>query len=107
MQNNRAMAMKRSMPIKRKTPLRRVSKKRAVQLAKYRKLREAMLAGAWCEFPMKYFPPCLNRAQDLHHVKGRIGDLLLDKNNIMTLCRSHHDWIHSHGREARKMGILK
>ena len=104
MQNNGAMGMKRKKGLRR-SRINPVSKKRAVQLAKYRKLREAMLAD-WrgCEF---YPVTCTKQATDLHHVRGRRGDLLLDKNNIVLLCREHHRTVHDNANWARWVGLLK
>jgi hypothetical protein len=39
---------------------------------------------------------CGNRASDIHHVKGRIGLLKLDINNLMALCRECHTKVHCH-----------
>lgn len=44
---------------------------------------------------------------DPHHIKprGRGGTDELD--NLATLCRLHHDWVHAHPRAARNLDLLR
>lgn len=92
-------------PLKRKTPLRRVSKKRQSENRQYLKQRKAFLeAHPYCE-------ACLEegearQATDIHHRNKRNGARLLDEEYWMSVCRKHHDWIHAHPAEARKLGWL-
>lgn len=50
--------------------------------------------------------PCGGRL-DPHHVwpTGQ-GGPRTDPANVVTACRSHHDWIHAHTRQARERGLL-
>jgi hypothetical protein len=45
---------------------------------------------------------------DGHEVlpKGRGGDWL-DRDNVVTLCRLHHDWVHGNPAKAERLGLLK
>ena len=45
-------------------------------------------------------------SRDVHHRAGRYGGLLNDTLWWMALCRTCHDWVHDHSREARKLGYL-
>lgn len=103
-----------------RSPLRRASKKRAKQLRVYSALRKTLLVDAFCEFPdgvvtigmvdskqIVTSVGCTHRATQIHHIKGRYGTLLVDKNNLMLLCPEHHAWIHDNAKEARKRGLLK
>lgn len=89
-----------------KSRLKSVSRKRAKQLAKYRKLKAEVLGvGSVCEFPG--IPYCTKQAVDVHHANGRNGERLLDTKHWWILCREHHTWLHSHPREAKQLGLLK
>jgi len=82
-------------------PIKKVSEKRANQNAEYLKLRRGYLAL----YPMCEVEDCQNRSQDLHHQKGREGDLLLDTNYYMAVCRDHHIYYTEHSKEAIEKGI--
>ena len=86
-----------------RTPIRRVSKKMEKRLREYRKLKKTVLQhNIFCEFP-----DCHKRAFQVHHVNGRSGDNLCNTATWMLLCLEHHDWIHSHPKQAREKGYLK
>ncbi len=107
----------------------KVSKRRASRLGEYRKKREAFLsANPYCQIWMRrmgltekdavlwggqyfhrptmtiYWAP---RSQEIHHVRGRIGAMLLDERYWLAASRSEHDWCHSHPSQARALGLLK
>ncbi len=92
-----------------RTALRKVSKKRAAQLAMYRGLKDFILRQRpFCEcLSPTAAPSCMNRASTLHHIRGRIGPNLCDERYLMPICVTCHDWIHSHAREARRLGLLQ
>lgn len=48
---------------------------------------------------------CTQKASEVHHKAGRIGDLLLDETKWMAVCRSCHTWIEEHPNEATEMGF--
>jgi hypothetical protein len=87
-----------------RTPLRRVSKKRAKQLRAYSIMRPIFLRSApFCEFDSM----CLKPSVDIHHIRGRAGELLTDERYLLAICRDHHTWIHENAKKAREMGFLK
>ena len=45
----------------------------------------------------EYIPceACQKQANDIHHIKGRIGKGANDIENLMALCRKHHDMSHN------------
>jgi hypothetical protein len=87
-----------------RTRLRKVSKARARELKAYATMRQMFLRkNPFCEFDAM----CLRHSVDIHHIRGRRGNLLTDERYLMAICREHHDWIHSNSRKAREMGLLK
>jgi hypothetical protein len=49
---------------------------------------------------------CRKPATELHHGRGRLGELLMDQNYWLPLCRVCHNWAHTHIDEARKVGLI-
>lgn len=45
-------------------------------------------------------------ATDVHHVRGKVGKLLIDKRFWLLVSRRGHCWIDSHPDEARALGWL-
>lgn len=43
---------------------------------------------------------------ECHHIRGRIGALLLDERFWAPLCPACHRWVGEHPREARAAGLL-
>lgn len=82
--------------------IRPLSSKMRVKLAEYRKVRDEYL---------KENPNCArcgtNQNISLHHLKGRIGDNLTDKNNFMTLCIPCHQWATEFTKDAIEQGFAK
>jgi hypothetical protein len=115
---------KRRTPLQRKTELKRAPMKRTVRYelkrtpiapksAKqrkrdyaWRKCREAWLVlnphCAVC-FHLKLK---LVKATEVHHKRGRNGDLLCDTRYLASTCRGHREWPHEHPSEARAAGLL-
>lgn len=119
--------MKRTKPLKRKTLLRKVSKKRQPDMVRYRNAikvwREELKEKDGyprCEYvrqvndPVHFFVPPMddnNRCCYLadyppHHMKGRRGSLLYDKQFFMAVCSNHHRLIHDNAKWARKRGYI-
>jgi hypothetical protein len=48
---------------------------------------------------------CTDYSTDIHHMCGRIGDLLLDTTYWKALCRNCHEWAESHPEEAKEKGL--
>lgn len=46
------------------------------------------------------------RSIDVHHKAKRTGRNYLDDSTWMAVSRAGHEWIHSHGKEARAKGYL-
>jgi len=81
--------------------MRAVSKKRAAQLRRYARQR-ALFLEAWprCQYP----EGCDQRATEVHHMRGRVGDLLCDEAWWMAICRTHHAYVTEHPAEAYEIG---
>lgn len=79
-----------------------VSEKQAKKLAEYRKVRDQFLND-------NPFCKVCGTPNDitLHHGKGRIGDLLTDVTNFVTLCAKHHEQAEREPFWAKEIGISK
>lgn len=109
--------MLRKTPLKRSGKLRPMSKKRQRESRTYSLLRAAFLeAKPKCEAcaPITGYA-CVagngsnlmaNRSRDVHHVKGRLGGNLNNPDTWLAVCRTCHNWIHNHPRDARALGLL-
>lgn len=85
-----------------KAKIKNVSDKQIERLAKYRKVRdEFMKLHPMCQARLA---GCTIKATDLHHAKGKIGDLLTDKRYFKALCRKCHSYIETHPDWAKEMG---
>lgn len=85
-------------------PISPVSTKQKQRLAKYALVRAEYLAEhPTCEAKIGY--TCRGRAVDIHHKKGRIGDLLTDKSNFLAVCRECHSEIELRPEWAKEMGF--
>lgn len=98
-------------PILKRKKMSTVSKKQSKVNREYTKVKAEYLAEfSWCEACLKIRPLQsafrVNRATDLHHVRGRGPKLTTDKRFFMALCRNCHDWIHQNGAKARELGLL-
>jgi hypothetical protein len=50
---------------------------------------------------------CTQISTDVHHMKGRTGDLYLNEEFWLSVCRSCHQYIETHPNEAKEMGFSK
>ncbi len=89
-------------PKKVRKPLPRVTPKRAKQNREYSVRRKAfLLAHPYC------MAQCFgSRSCDVHHKAGRLGGNFLNESTWIAVCRSCHDYIHTHPKEARALGLL-
>ena len=75
-----------------RTPIRRRSAKRAKVMVEQRLPLRCQLAverGVMCEWP-----GCPRTWDDMHEAKSRArGGSITDPDNIVCLCRHHHDWV--------------
>ncbi len=98
--------------ITRRKPIRRVSSKRAKQLKEYAKLRNEFLKAnpicrVWLdENPEAELRPSSAIACDIHHMKSRVGKMLLDTRYWMAVSRTAHQRIHAFPKWAREKGYL-
>lgn len=125
-------AKKQPKPLKRtplkakQTKIKAVSRKRAKQLRDYSTLRKRFLAenpvcGWWLKMRGQDFQHLEQRGGcywsagleeyallscDIHHRNSRIGEKLNDTSDWIAVSRDGHNWIHSHPRDARVLGLL-
>jgi hypothetical protein len=92
----------RQIEPKARTPLRpRSSKQQKLDVA-YNALRIGHLsAHPMCE---AHLENCTLRSTDIHHKAGR-GEYLLDSTTFLAVCRTCHDWITLHSKEAIELGF--
>lgn len=81
-------------------PLNKKSDKRTQQEEKYKIIRQVYLLN----HPL--CARCGDPSTEVHHTNGRNDDRLNDKEFFMSSCRSCHEWIHDHPKQARKEGWL-
>lgn len=113
--------MKRS-PLRRKQPWnpkrlpmrQRSDKQEALYKIRRPMIREAMERGQLCQacipiadVDIAAANRCGIRAVDCHErvPRGR-GGSIIDPSNFVWVCRSAHNWIHDHPREAEIVGLL-
>lgn len=88
-----------------KKPLSPRSSKQQKLEALYSILRNKYLQHhPYCE---AHLPGCQINASDIHHKKGRTGDLMLDDTEFLAVCRMCHGWIETHPEEAKVLDLSK
>lgn len=87
----------------RATRLRSFSKKRAAEQRERVEMLKRAHGPVRCHWP----GGCVREAVDGHEIltRGR-GGSTTDPDNVLPLCRVHHDWIGAHPAEALAMGLL-
>lgn len=90
-------------PAKARKPVRRRSKATEARMECYRKAKEAFMARPKNQRCAVY--PHLN-AEDIHHIRGRAGNLLRDERFWLAVSRRGHEWIHANMNAARERGWL-
>lgn len=86
----------KKVPIK---EIRKVSKKKAKEVVEYSAKKKKFLeANPRCVV----FPRL--KAEDIHHVRGKLGSRFLDERYWLAVSRQGHQWIHDNEDEASKMG---
>lgn len=84
-----------------------MSKKRRAALPQREQVRNAVTARG-CQGPLMGAPlPCAGPL-DPHEPRGGSERNLtwLDVEQVICLCRRHHDWVHAHPRAAYALGLL-
>lgn len=80
------------------------SSKRIVQDNLYSKQRKLFLTThSMCKAALPGV--CNGPACDIHHMKGRIGNLLLDETYWLPVCRACHYWIEMRPEAAKELGL--
>ena len=89
----------------RRTPIRRRSKKESERIRRYDRARTIVMEAAegMCEAATKR---CVGPAGQVHHRKGRDGDLVVDLDNLLAVCYTCHDYIHGHPHESYERGWM-
>lgn len=93
--------------------MRRSSKSREKKMAQYYRVRSEFLANpenqqcAVCRILKALNEvPAIQRATEVHHMRGRIGRLLTWEPGFCPTCRDHREWPHQNPRRARDYGLL-
>ena len=96
--------LKRTPLPKQTTPIAPRSDKRAKQERVYAVLRKSFLERhPICQ--MQIPGVCTGKSQELHHMAGRIGNLLLDEQYFKAGCHSCHVYVETHPEEAKALGL--
>lgn len=83
--------------------MRQISKKQSANLRIYKKVREKYLSdNPNCQAKLII---CSYDATEIHHKKGRIGNLLQDDNYFLAVCRSCHRWIEENPAKSKELGL--
>lgn len=83
--------------------MRKISKKQSANLREYKKVRESYLNNnPNCEAKLSC---CTYEATEIHHKKGRIGNLLQDDAYFLAVCRNCHQWIELNPAEAKERSL--
>lgn len=92
--------------VRQKKPIPTRSSKRSKQEADYSKLRKVFLdKHPMCQAHLPQV--CTKVSTDVHHMKGRVGDLLLDQTHWLAVCRGCHYWIEMRPEAAKLLGYSK
>lgn len=99
-----AHSSKVSKPTVPQKPIPPRSPKRILEDAEYSAKRKLFLVKhPMCEAHLAGI--CTQYATDVHHMAGRLGDLLLDIRYWKAVCRACHTWIELHPIEAKEAGL--
>ena len=100
--------MKRSGPIQRRTPLKKSSGLKAKRRGLDTDVRsQVFIRDGGCR-GRALIPElsCWGRL-DPHHILRRSQGGQDSPDNLVTLCRAHHDWVHGNPESSRNLGLLK
>lgn len=89
----------------RRTPIRRRSRAESARLARYQKARGIVYerSGGYCEANT---PHCNGRCEQVHHRKGRDGDLVDNVDLLLGTCEACHRYIHSNPARSYEAGWM-
>lgn len=95
-------------PPKVRRRIRQKSKRQGQRDRRYSKVaNEFKTRHPFCQVCEEFHPASKARTEDVHHRKGRRGDLLFDTRHFLATCRRHHDEIHSNPKWARTWGFTE
>lgn len=80
--------------------IRPISATQQTRLREYLKKRKAWIKGKLCACHGTH------AATDVHHMKGRVGPLLLDERFWLPVCRTAHNWIGANVAKAKARGWI-
>jgi hypothetical protein len=96
-------AMAPQQPAKKKPEIKPRSEKRSKEERLYAARRILFLKdNPMCQAAL---PGCNKFASQVHHKKGRIGDLLTDTQYWLAVCHTCHVWIELNGKKAKELGF--
>ena len=76
------------------------SERMAGRMAIYRRLKGEFMAVH------RHCAGCGGAATEVHHVRGRVGPLLLDTTYWLAMCAGCHRWVHENINEARERNLI-
>jgi len=102
---HRSTFWKKKEPTKElKSKIRPKSKKQDARDKKYLKIRATWIIDhPICE--IQIVPECSYHACDVHHTKGKLGDLYFDTKYFKAACRFCHEYVELHPKEAKELGF--
>lgn len=75
----------------------------SANLREYKKVRENYLSKQInCEAELS---GCNFEANQIHHKKGRMGNLLIDDKYFLAVCGNCHHWIENNPVQAKELGF--
>lgn len=83
--------------------MRKLSLKRQKQNREYLKIRKQyLLDQPYCQ---AIITGCEMNANQIHHQKGRIGELLNNTDHFLAVCENCHRWIENNPIKAKELGL--
>lgn len=79
-------------------------KKQKADVVYSEKRKEFLSNHSFC---MAKLNGCTGFSTEVHHMIGRDGDNYLDESTWFPICRSCHNWITEHSKEAIELGFSK
>lgn len=105
-----ALAKPIKQPKKARRPIRKVSKSMAANNSKYNRIAAKFKRDhPICQAHHKIFGLLGSdgsRTQDIHHSRGKLGNLRFDTRFFIPVCRKCHIWIGNNKNLARAVGLL-
>jgi hypothetical protein len=87
-----------------KNKIKPISNKQALRIRKYSLIRNKyVIDNPLCK--MNVVVECTYYTTEVHHSKGKTGDLLFDIRYFVPGCAACHRWVEVHPAEAYKLGL--